>query len=591
MAAPCARPVRMIDPSVARVLTRSSPAGPLPPGYPFAVPSRRDSVRGLELEFRILGPLEATSPAGPVRLGGPRQRSVLALLLLEANRVVSIDRLADELYGEAPPVSAVTQVHRQISELRALLEPGRAAGSENSVIETRPPGYRILVAPDALDLALFERRAEAAGSALAAGDAEVSVELYREALAVWRGEPLADLAFEPFARPVIERLSELRLAVVEQCLEAELALGRGAELVAELEGLVTENPLNERLRGQLMIALYRAGRQPDALEAFRSGRAALVEAFGLEPTPALKELEARVLQQDPALDGRSRPQPAPAREELRTVLIAVRDAAALDRLVPLGRGLTALGRHELLLTQGVEREELLARALVATRAQRDELAIGGVTSRAAAFVTRDFGPDMARLALTHEADVMVVDAAGGIELDGVVPDDLADLLERSPCDVALLAGSAPLAFAGGIAVVFAGGDHDWAAAELGAWLAAGAAAPLTLIGVRGRQPDGSADASRLLASASIAIQQLVGIDVEPILADPGPDGLVGAASGAGIAVVGLSPRWRREGLGASRRALLAAVSPVLVVHRGARPGGLAPREHLTRFTWTIAPGG
>ena len=169
-------------------------------------------------------------------------------------------------------------------------------------IETRPPGYRILVPPDGLDLAIFERRAEAAGSALAAGDAATAVRLYREALGVWRGEPLADLAFEPFARPVVERLSELRLAVMEKCLDAELELGRGAELVPELEGLVSEHPLNERLRGQLMVALYRAGRQPEALEAFRVGRAALVEAFGIEPTPALKELESRVLLQDPALD-------------------------------------------------------------------------------------------------------------------------------------------------------------------------------------------------------------------------------------------------------------------------------------------------
>ena len=136
-------------------------------------------------------------------------------------------------------------------------------------------------------------------------------------------------------------------------------------------------------------------------------------------------------------------------------------------------------------------------------------------------------------------------------------------------------------------MLFAGGEHDWAAAELGAWLATGASARLQLIGVRGR--DGG-DASRLLASASIAIQQVVGIDVEPVLADGGPDGLVAAAGSAGVAVVGLSPRWRREGLGESRRTLVASAASTIVVHRGARPGGLAPREQLTRFTWTIASG-
>ncbi len=542
----------------------------------------------LQFAFRILGPLEAVSPSGPIRLGGPRQRSVLAILLLEANRVVSIDRLADELYGEAAPVTAVTQIHRQISELRGLLEPERAPGAAGALIETRPPGYRILVAPDQLDLDFFERRAEAAGSALAVGDAETAVRLYREALAVWRGEPLADLVFEPFARPVVERLSEVRLAVTEKCLEAELERGRGAELVPELEQLVTERPLNERLRGQLMVALYRAGRQPEALQTFRAGRAALVEAFGLEPTPALKELEARVLRQDPALLGPSGPQLAPARAARRTVLLAARDGTELQGLVAVGRCLAGLERHELLVMQAVASEGALADAVAATRMRRTELASAGIAARAAAFVSRDFGPDLARLALTHDADVMVVDGREEIASDGSISEHLALLLERSPCDVAVLAGSASLRFADGIAVLFAGADHDWAAAELGAWLAAGGSSPLQLIGVRGR--DG-ADASRLLASASIAVQQVVGIDVEPVLADAGPEGLAAAAASAGVAVVGLSPRWRREGLGAARRSRLAAGLPTLVVHRGARPGGLAPREQLTRFTWTIAGGG
>jgi DNA-binding SARP family transcriptional activator len=554
----------------------------------LATSRRRGTVLGLELAFRILGPLEVTSPAGHVRLGGQRQRSVLAILLLEANRVVAIERLTDELYGDAPPVSAVTQVHRQISDLRGLLEPDRQSGAGPSVIETRPPGYRIIVAPDALDLERFERLAGRAGSALAAGDAAAAVQLFREALAIWRGEPLADLAFEPFAQAAVERLRGLRLAVVEQCIDAELELGRGAVLVAELEQLVLQHPLNERLRGQLMVALYRAGRQAEALETFRGGRAALVDAFGLEPTPALKELEARILVHDPVLGGTGGRRRAPAPEDLRTVLLAAHDDGALAGLVSVGRRLITLGRHELLLTRVVERESSLSGAVAATRALRDELAGDGITIRATAFVSRAFGTDIARLAATHDADVVVVEAPGEVASSGRVPDDLALLLERSPCDVALLAGSTPFPFERGVAVLFGGGDHDWAAAELGAWLAAGASAQLRLVGVRGPQRDDGADATRLLASASIAIQQLVGVDVEPALADPGPDGLVAAVRDAGIAIVGLSPRWRREGLGASRRALLAGGSPALVVHRGARPGGLAPRDALTRFTWTIA---
>jgi len=194
---------------------------------------------------------------------------------------------------------------------------------------------------------------------------------------------------------------------------------------------------------------------------------------------------------------------------------------------------------------------------------------------------------MARLALSHDADVVVIDGADEMASDGAFADGLTLLLESSPCDVALLAGSAEPAGADPVAVVFAGGEHDWAAAELGAWLAVGGGARLQLIGVRG----GDGGASRLLASASIAIQQVAGIDIEPVLADAGPDGVVTAAKEAGLVVMGLSPRWRREGLGESRRALVAAVSPSLVVHRGTRPGGLAPREQLTRYTWSIASGG
>jgi hypothetical protein len=270
------------------------------------------------------------------------------------------------------------------------------------------------------------------------------------------------------------------------------------------------------------------------------------------------------------------------------VLLAARGDAELDGLVAVGRCLAALDRHELLVTEAVEGEGSLTEAVAATRSRRDTLTTVGVTARAAAFVSRAFGPDVARLALTHDADLIVADCREEVAPGGAISERLALLLERSPCDVALLAGSAPLPFAKGIAVLFAGGDHDWAAAELGAWLAAGAAAPLQLIGVRGR---GGVDASRLLATASIAIQQVVGIDVEPVLADPGPEGLVAAASAAGVTVVGLSPRWRREGLGESRATLLATGIPTLVAHRGARPGGLAPRDQLTRFTWTLAGNG
>ena len=336
-----------------------------------------------------------------------------------------------------------------------------------------------------------------------------------------------------------------------------------------------------------MVALYRAGRQPEALEAFRAGRAALVEAFGLEPTPALKELESRVLLQDPALDAPSRPRLAPAREERRTVLLAARDGAALDGLVAVGRCLAALGRHELLVTQAVESEASLADAVAATRARRDELATAGVTARAAAFVSRAFGPDMARLALTHDADVTVVDRLGSSQ-----PTDPSRRTWRS-CSSGHRATSHCSPERHRCPSRTASRSCSRAAITTGRPRSSERGSPPAR--PRGSSSSASgaateADASRLLASASIAIQQVVGVDVEPVLADAGPDGLVAAAGSAGVVVVGLSPRWRREGLGESRRALLAAGSPTLVVHRGARPGGLAPREQLTRFTWTIAGG-
>src|SRR4051794_15717870 len=187
----------------------------------------------MSLEFRILGPLEVLDASGaPVRLGGPRQRAVLAILLLNANRVVSIDRLADELYGGEPPTTAVTQVQRQVSDLRKLLGP---------VIETRSPGYLVRAGGDTLDLSRFERLGEEAGSALAQGAHDRAAALLREALALWRGPPLADLAYEPFAAAPSARLEELRLAALEQRIEAELALGEHRRLIAELEALADEH--------------------------------------------------------------------------------------------------------------------------------------------------------------------------------------------------------------------------------------------------------------------------------------------------------------------------------------------------------------
>jgi len=220
------------------------------------------------LEFRLLGPLEVVGDDGPLQLGGPKQRATLAILLLGANRVVPVERLADDLYHGAAPVTAVTQVQRQVSELRRLLEA--------PVIETRAPGYILRIAPEQLDLHRFERLAERAAEAGDKGEASQAAELLREALGLWRGDALADLADKPFAHAAIERLEEIRLAAVERRIDAELAIGRHAELVGELHELVNAHPLGERFRAQLMLALYRSGRQTHALGVYREARYALV---------------------------------------------------------------------------------------------------------------------------------------------------------------------------------------------------------------------------------------------------------------------------------------------------------------------------
>ena len=256
------------------------------------------------MEFLILGPLEARVGERTLPLGGPKQRSLLALLLLHRNEAVSTDRLTDGLWGEQPPATAGKVVQVYVSRLRRLLGPAQEGGGR---LVTRPPGYLLRLDPDELDLDRFEALVERAGRAMATGDAAAAAEALRRGLALWRGPALADLAFEPFAQAAAARLEEQRLAALESRLEADLALGRAPELIGELGALVGEHPLRERLRRSLVLALYRAGRQAEALEAYRAARRALVQDLGIEPGPELAELEGAILRHDPALAPRSSP--------------------------------------------------------------------------------------------------------------------------------------------------------------------------------------------------------------------------------------------------------------------------------------------
>ena len=235
-----------------------------------------------------------------MELGTPQQRALLALLLLNANQVVSRDRLIDELWGPSPPPSAPKLVQVYVSRLRKALDPGRVDHGDELLV-TQAPGYVLRVPWEEIDLRRFEHLSEDGRRALATGAPALAAETLRQALELWRGAPLADFTFEGFAEAEIGRLDELRLAALEDRIDADLDLGR-AELAGELEALIARHPLRERLRGQLMLALYRAGRQSEALAVFRDARERLVEEVGVEPGPALRRLERAILEQDPALD-------------------------------------------------------------------------------------------------------------------------------------------------------------------------------------------------------------------------------------------------------------------------------------------------
>ena len=587
------------------------------------------------MDFRVLGPLEVGGDRGTLDLGGVKQRSVLAMLLLHANEVVSTDRLVDALWGASPPLRSGKSIQVYVSRLR------KAMADERLV--TRAPGYVLYVDPDELDLARFELLvAEARDAQPGAASSKL-----REALALWRGPPLGDLAYEQFAQAEIARLEEMRLTVVEQRIDVDLAVGRHAELVSELETLVTRNPLREHLRYQLMLALYRSDRQADALDAYRAARRELSEGLGLEPSASLRELEAAILRQDPALAppaGRAPstvdtpdmpPTPADPAASAETPTAGEPRAAGEPREPPeprageprapeepraaggpptprapahsaggpLERALlvapSALGELGGLLSVatplagGEPPRELIVAAVVAAdqvgaataglATERERLLSEGFATRTAAFSSPDAGEDVARLASQESVDLVLMDS-GEPTLEGPA----STVLERAPCDVALLVRGSGEAREGAVVVPFGAGDHDWAALELGAWYARATGGALRLVGAADGRKRGR-DASRLLADASLIVQRTAGVVAEPVLTASGPAGVVDAAAGAAILIVGLSERWREEGLGRTRKELAhRPPTATLFVRRGARPGGLAPAETRTRFSWSMA---
>ena len=252
------------------------------------------------MDYRILGPLEAFDRERQLPLGGAKQRAVLALLLLHGNETLTRDVIVDELWGENPPPTAAKVLQNCVSALRKELPP--------DTIRTVAGAYGIALEADELDRDRFERLLSEGRAALESGDHADALDQLRHALGLWRGAPLSDLSYERFAQDEIKRLEELHIGALEDRIEAELALGHHDELVPELEGLVTRHPLRERIRAQLMLALYRAGRQAEALEAYRAARRTLLAELGIEPGRALRELEHAILEQDPAIELAARQQ-------------------------------------------------------------------------------------------------------------------------------------------------------------------------------------------------------------------------------------------------------------------------------------------
>jgi DNA-binding SARP family transcriptional activator len=730
---------------------------------------------GGTLEFGILGPLVARRDGETVQLGGAKQRAVLAILLLNANRFVSTDLLIEQLWPDKAPGKPQTAIQGYVSELRKQLEPDRPRDAEPNVVVTEAGGYSIRLQPAQLDLHRFEHMVESSVEASVGGRVNDAAAELRAALDLWRGPPLADFTYEAFAQAPIARLDELRLAALERRIDADLARGRHAELVGELHALTAEHPLREGLWGKLMLALYRSGRQADALAAYQAARTSLVEELGIEPGPPLQRLEHEILLQDESIAfepaGAALPNglitlvftdiagstrlvmdvgdgwPDLLAEHRRLMRTAVRDqggrevdrqgdgfffvfedaedavaaavaaqrahaeqvwpdgadvrvrigihtgepravedgyagidvhraaricaaanggqvllsrdgVAALAEQRPAGVDVRSLGAQRLrglpepeelfqLAIDGLSREfpplrveeapaleqpersilavvvekpstllavaEPLARSRVphevvlirlvesaaasqlgaATQSLQDErvgLAGRGVTTRVGAFTTQDRASDIIRLATRPEVDLLLLEGPPELRRSGALGAELEAVLVEAPCDVAFLSRrqAAGTPADGPVLVPFGAGEHDWAALELGAWIASAGDRALRLLGTSADSE--GRDASRMLADASLLLQRSTGVAAEPALVGAGQAGVVEAAGSHGLLVVGVSERWAAEGLGLVRWGIAKeARVPVLFVRRGLRPGGLAPAERLTRFTWSAGP--
>ncbi|GAA3816217.1 hypothetical protein GCM10022226_41180 [Sphaerisporangium flaviroseum] len=331
------------------------------------------------MEFRVLGQLEVAEEGRPLSLGPRKQRAVLAVLLTRAGQVVSLDRVIEEVWESAPPATATGTVRAYISNLRTVVEPPRAARELPRVIVTRPPGYLLAVARDQVDALVFEDAVREARRLLVAGRAAETLTVLEDALALWRAEPYEDLAGHDFARQEADRLRDLRLVALETRAESLLALGSHHEVLDDLETLVAGHPLRESLVALRMLALYRAGRQTEALEAFHTVRLALADQFGVDPGPGLRRRFDEILNQSPALDP-AVPAVAPAITPSRVPAFPaerlIGRAVEMSRLeADLKATLEGEGRTVLLVGEPGIGKTRLAEALVSRAAARGSLVV------------------------------------------------------------------------------------------------------------------------------------------------------------------------------------------------------------------------
>jgi hypothetical protein len=335
-----------------------------------------------------------------------------------------------------------------------------------------------------------------------------------------------------------------------------------------------------------MLALYRSGRQVEALDLYREGRRLLVDELGIEPGVELQELEKAILRHDPELSSPGPAATAPAHR--RAIVLVTGDADELDELLSIAEPLARQPPRELILTRLLRERNDVAPATAELAEARSALADRGVAARVVAYTSSKPGSDATLLATEHDAELLLVPASRELRQHGYLDDNLTEILQRAPCDVALLAAGASTV-TGPVVTPFGGVEHDWSAIEVAAWIAGSLGTTLRLLGTEADLARGRRDASRLLGRASLMVQQLVGIVSEPVLVPAGEEGVVRAARDARLLVVGLSDRWRSEGIGPARLSVAAAVPvPTLFVRRGLRPSGIAPQETFTRFTWTLA---